>query len=118
MHRFFNDLLDQKAQQQIEFVQDPTNIDDALVEVVKYQESYQSGNVQKKGTGQCHARTACMNAVQSEASYTLDNSENEANSQVTQGTKPCHKHKKVSQMFLKKNSRMVKWDNRGSCSAN
>ena len=29
-HRFLNGLLDQKTQQQIEFVKDPANIDDLL----------------------------------------------------------------------------------------
>ena len=43
--RFLNGLLDKKAQQQIEFVEDPANIDDALDEVAKYQEIHQSGKL-------------------------------------------------------------------------
>ena len=34
-----NGLLDKKAKQQVEFVKNPNNIDDALDEVVKYQEA-------------------------------------------------------------------------------
>ena len=45
-----NGPLDQKAQQQIEFVKDPVKIDDALDEVAKYQEIHSSGNLTKEGT--------------------------------------------------------------------
>ena len=36
-----NGLLDKKAKQQVEFVKNPTNIDNALDEVVKYREARQ-----------------------------------------------------------------------------
>ena len=36
-----NGLLDKRAKQQVEFVKNPTNIDDALDEVVKYREAHQ-----------------------------------------------------------------------------
>ena len=36
-----NGLLDKKAKQQVEFVKNPTNIDNALDEVVKYREACQ-----------------------------------------------------------------------------
>ena len=39
--RFLNGLMDQKACQQVEFVKDPANIDEALDENVRYQESHQ-----------------------------------------------------------------------------
>ena len=41
LQRFMNSLLDKKAKQQVEFVKNPTNIDDALDEVVKYWEARQ-----------------------------------------------------------------------------
>ena len=43
LRRFLNGLIDQKACQQVEFVKDPANIDEALDEIVKYHESWQSG---------------------------------------------------------------------------
>ena len=46
LHRFLNGLMDQKALQQVEFVKDPANIDEALDEIVKYHESQQSGQLQ------------------------------------------------------------------------
>ena len=47
-----NGLLDKKAKQQVEFVKNPTNIDDALDEVVKYWEAHQ---VSSKDVGvRCH----------------------------------------------------------------
>ena len=49
--RFLNGLLDQKAHKQIEFVKDPSNIDDALDEVVKYHESGVTDDSVKEGTG-------------------------------------------------------------------
>ena len=42
--------MDQKAQQQVEFVKDPANIDEALDEIVKYCESQQSGQLQRDGS--------------------------------------------------------------------
>ena len=39
--------MDQKACQQIEFVKDPANIDEALDEIVRYRESHQSGQPQR-----------------------------------------------------------------------
>ena len=51
MHRFLNGLLDQEARKQIEFVKDPSNIDDALNEVVKYRESGVTDDSVKEGTG-------------------------------------------------------------------
>ena len=45
--RFLNGLIDQKAHQQVEFVKDPANIDEALDEIVRYQESHQSGQPQR-----------------------------------------------------------------------
>ena len=56
-----------------------------------------------------YARAFHMNVVQTKVSDTSDNSDNEADSQVTYASKPSCKDKKVSQMFLKKNLRMVKW---------
>ena len=41
LQRFMNGLLDKKAKQQVEFVKNPTNIDNALDEVVKYREARQ-----------------------------------------------------------------------------
>ena len=46
LHRFLNGLMDEKAHQQVEFVKDPANIDEALDEIVKYHESWQSGQLQ------------------------------------------------------------------------
>ena len=46
LHRFLNGLIDQKACQQVEFVKDPANIDEALDEIVKYRESRQSSQLQ------------------------------------------------------------------------
>ena len=45
--RFLNGLMDQRAHQQVEFVKNPANIDDALDEIVRYQESHQSGQPQR-----------------------------------------------------------------------
>ena len=45
--RFLNGLIDQKGHQQVEFVKDPANIDEALDEIVRYQESCQSGQPQR-----------------------------------------------------------------------
>ena len=42
--------MDQKAHQQVEFVKDPANIDEALDEIVKYCESLQSGQLQQDGS--------------------------------------------------------------------
>ena len=41
LQRFMNGLLDKKAKQQVELVKNPTNIDNALDEVVKYREARQ-----------------------------------------------------------------------------
>ena len=41
LQRFMNGLLDKNAKQQVEFVKNPTNIDNALDEVVKYREACQ-----------------------------------------------------------------------------
>ena len=41
LQRFMNGLLDKKAKEQVEFVKNPTNIDNALDEVVKYREARQ-----------------------------------------------------------------------------
>ena len=46
-----NGLLDKKAKQQVEFVKNPTNIDNALDEVVKYWEAHQ---VSSKDVGARH----------------------------------------------------------------
>ena len=43
--------MDQKGPKQIEFVKDPSNIDDALDEVVKYRESGVMDDSVKEGTG-------------------------------------------------------------------
>ena len=52
LQRFMNGVLDKKAKQQVEFVKNPTNIDDALDEVVKYREAHQ---VNSKDVGvRCH----------------------------------------------------------------
>ena len=52
LQRIMNGLLDKKAKQQVEFVKNPTNIDDALDEVVKYWEACQ---VSSKDVGvRCH----------------------------------------------------------------
>ena len=50
LRRFLNSLIDQKACQQVEFVKDPANIDEALDEIVKYHESQQSGQLQQDGS--------------------------------------------------------------------
>ena len=49
LHRFLTGLMDQKAHQQVEFVKDPANIDEALDEIVRYHESWQSGQPQWDG---------------------------------------------------------------------
>ena len=41
LQRFMNGLLDKKVKQQVEFVKNPNNIDDALDEEVKYWEACQ-----------------------------------------------------------------------------
>ena len=46
LHRFSNGLTDQKVCQEVEFVKDPANIDEALDEIVKYRESWQSSQLQ------------------------------------------------------------------------
>ena len=51
LHRFLSVLQDQKARQQIEFVKDPNNIDEALDEMVKYWETSTTSGSIKEGTG-------------------------------------------------------------------
>ena len=52
LQRFMNGLLDKGEKQQVEFVKNPNNIDDALDEVVKYREARQ---VSSKDVGvRCH----------------------------------------------------------------
>ena len=48
--RFLNGPTDQKAQQQIKFVKDPGNIDEALDEVLKYRHATQ-GTWQRRAPG-------------------------------------------------------------------
>ena len=97
LHKFLNGFLDQKAQQQIKFVKDPANIDDALDEVVKYGETHQLGNSTEEGIGWHHARTADMNTVQTETSDAQYNSKDEANSWFTWANKPLNKVKEGQQ---------------------
>ena len=47
LHRFLNGLMDQKAHQQVDFVKDPANIDEALDKIVMSWESCQSGQPQR-----------------------------------------------------------------------
>ena len=64
--RFLNGLIDQKAPQQVEFVKDPANIDEALDEIVKYHESWQSGQLQWDGSNETFkAQAACVNDIPS-----------------------------------------------------
>ena len=63
LYRFLNGLLDQKAHQQIEFIKDPTNIDDALDGIVKYCETHQS-----LSDGQHHVKATHTNPVETEGS--------------------------------------------------
>ena len=76
LHRFLNGLMDQKAHQQVEFVKDPANIDEALDEIVKYCESQQSGQLQQYGSNKniLNARAAHVNDIPS-SDGELDNDE-------------------------------------------
>lgn len=42
--RFFDGLIDERVQSQVEFVQDPDNIDDAVFEVVNFQDMNKRNN--------------------------------------------------------------------------
>ena len=58
--------MDQKAHQQVEFVKDPANIDEALDEIVKYHESQQSGQLQQDGSNKTFkAQAAHVNDIPS-----------------------------------------------------
>ena len=66
LHRFLNGLMDQKACQQVEFVKDPANIDEALDEIVKYHDSLQSGQLQWDGSNKTFkAQAARVNDIPS-----------------------------------------------------
>ena len=66
LHRFLNGLMDQKAHQQVEFVKDLANIDEALDEIVKYCESRQSGQLQQDGSNKTFkAQAAHVNDIPS-----------------------------------------------------
>ena len=66
LRRFLNGLIDQKACQQVEFVKDPANIDEALDEIVKYHESWQSGQLQQDGSSKTFkAQAAHVNDIPS-----------------------------------------------------
>ena len=94
MCRFLNGFLDQKAHQQFEFVKNPTNIDDALDEIIKYCETHQTGGMAEDSNGQHHVRGAHTNPVETEDSDASGGSEDEADSCVTCTTKPFHKDKR------------------------
>ena len=68
LQRFMNGLLDKKAKQQGEFVKNPTNIDNALDEVVKYREAHQvsSKDVGVRRHPQGVARTSPGNSSDSD----------------------------------------------------
>ena len=73
--RFLNGLIDQKSCQQVEFVKDPANIDEALDEIVKYHESWQSGQLQQDGSSKTfRAQAAHVNDIPS-SDGELDNGE-------------------------------------------
>ena len=58
--------MDQKAHQQVEFVKDPANIDKALDEIVRYQESHQSGQPQRDNSSKAFkAQAAHVNDIPS-----------------------------------------------------
>ena len=58
--------MDQKAHQQVEFVKDPANIDEALDEIVKYSVSRQSGQLQQDGSNKTFkAQAAHVNDIPS-----------------------------------------------------
>ena len=58
--------MDQNAHQQVEFVKDPTNIDEALDEILKYCESWQSGQLQQDGSNKTFkAQAAYVNGIPS-----------------------------------------------------
>ena len=56
--------MDQKAHQQVEFVKDPANIDEALDEIVRYQESCQSSQPQRDNSSKAFkVWAACVNDI-------------------------------------------------------
>ena len=107
--RFLNGLLDQKARKQIEFVKDPSNIDDALDEVVKYCESGVTDDSVKEGTAQRPARAAHTNAAETENSDDDEADDEETDNRVARATKPFNKDKKSNvPQYKPKDSTVVK----------
>ena len=73
--RFLNGLIDKKACQQVEFVKDSANIDEALDEIVKYCESQQSSQLQQDGSNKTFkAQAAHVNDIPS-SDWELDSDE-------------------------------------------
>ena len=111
LHRFLSGLQDQKARQQIEFVKDPNNIDEALDEVVKYQETSTTSGSMKEGTSQRNVTAAHTEVVETEnpeVGESNGDETDEADSQVACATKPFHKSKKDQSQENSTNSEVVK----------
>ena len=94
LHGFLHGFLHQKAYQQNESVKDPVYVDDALDEVVKYQETHQSGDLSREVTGLCHTRATHTNAVPDETSDASDATDEERKNWVVYAKKPLHKNQK------------------------
>ena len=84
LQRFMNGLLDKKAKQQVEFVKNPTNIDNALDEVLKYREARQVSlkDMSTRHHPQRVARTSTEDT--SESDNDESSSDTEANPRVAQ----------------------------------
>ena len=79
-----NGLLDKKAKQQVEFVKNPTNIDNTLNEVVKYREAHQVSL--KDMSIRCHPQRVARTSTEdtSESDNDESSSDTEANPRVAQ----------------------------------
>ena len=75
-------------------MKDPSNIDDALDEVVKYHESGVTDDSVKEGTGRQPARAAHTNAAENENSDDDEADDDETDIRVAHATKPFNKDKK------------------------
>ena len=82
LQRFMNGLLDKKAKQQVDFVKNATNIDNALSEVVKYREACQVSL--KDMSTRCHPQRVARTSTEdtSESDNDESSSDTEANPRV------------------------------------
>ena len=82
LQRFMNGLLDKRGKQQVEFVKNPTNIDNALNEVVKYREARQVSL--KDMSTRCHPQRMARTSTEdtSESDDDESSSDTEANPRV------------------------------------